>query len=300
MRRFAGFPEILVCTLTWASISPIVHGLEARASLIVLFRVGVGALVVLGYATIARRLAELRPRSNPRLLIASGATLAVHWVLLFATYKRLEVAPAVAIAFLGPALGAVAAPALLGEPLRPRRVLALAVALAGLAAITVPEIERLDGLGVVYALLSAVTFGALLIEGRLLTRTETPLSIAAWQLGIAAVPMLLVLAGGVAGVSSGWPILVMLGAVHTGIAAILYFRAVALLESHQLATMFYVEPAMAVVYAWVFLDQRPTGWMLAGFALILGAGGILVSERDLPPLAPLASPEPIPSQENQP
>ncbi len=291
MRRFAGFTEILACTLTWASISSIVQSLDARAPLIVLFRVGVGAAVVLAYAVVSRRLDELRPRGNRLLLVASGATLAVHWTLLFEAYKRLDVAPAVAIVFLGPVLGAVAAPLVLGERLRPRRLVALAIAVAGLGAITIPEIDALDALGVVFALASAATFGALLIQGRLLSRTETPLALAAWQLGVATLPMLVVLAGGTAGVASGWPILVTLGAVHTGLAGLLFFRAVAALEAQQLATMFYVEPAAAVVYAWIFLDQRPTAWIATGFAAIVVAGLVLVSERAMPPLAPLASPE---------
>lgn len=295
--RFGGFAEILACTLTWASISPIVQSIEARASLIVLFRVGVGALVVLAYAAMRGRIGELKPRGSAGLLVASGLTLAVHWAMLFETYKRLEVAPAVALAFIGPVLGAVAAPFVLREPLRARRVVALAVAVLGLAAITVPEIRSLDALGVAFGLLSAATFGALLIMGRVLSRTETPLAINAWQLGIATVPMLLVLRGGTQGLSAGWPVLVMLGAVHTGIAGILFFRAVAALEAHQLATMFYVEPAAAVVIAWIALEQTPTPWMLTGFALVVGAGLLLVSERVLPPVAPLASPETLPMED---
>ena len=297
MRRFAGFTDILACTLTWASISPIVQQLDARASLIVLFRVGVGALVVLGYAAARGRLSELRPRGNARLLIASGLTLAVHWAMLFETYKRLEVAPAVALAFLGPIIGAVAAPFVLRERAHVRRVIALAIAFGGLAAITLPEISSLDPLGVAFGIGSAITFAALLLEGRVLSRTESPLSITAWQLGVATVPMLIVLAGGTEGVATGWPILIMLGAVHTGLAGFLFFRAVAALEAHQLATMFYVEPAAAVVYAWIFLSQQPTPAMFTGFALIIGAGLLLVSEPSLPLLAPLASPETLPAEE---
>lgn len=280
-----------MCTLVWGSISPIVNGLEARAGLIVLFRVAVGAVVVLAAAFVTGRLAELRPKGSPWLLLSTGLTLAIHWALLFETYKRLNVASSVALVFVGPVVGAAIAPIFLGKKLDPRTLVPVGVAFLGLAAITIPEARGLDPLGVLYGLLAAVTFAALLVQGKILSRTESPLSLIVWQLSIATLPMLLVLGGGTAGVSEAWPILVMLGAVHTGAMGLLFFRAMAALEPHQLGTMFYIEPAAAVLYAWVFLGQVPTPWTGVGFALIVLAGITVVLGQARPVLAPVASPE---------
>lgn len=294
MRRLTGFGEILVCTLTWGSISPIVAGLDVGPGLIVLFRVAIGGAVVLAAAAVAGRLSELRPRGDTRLLISSGLVLAVHWVALFETYKRLDVASSVAIVFIGPVVGAAVTPMFLGDRTRARTLIPVGIAFMGLAAITVPNIQRLDAIGVLMGLFAALTFAALLVIGKVLSRTETPLSLSVWQLCVATLPMLVFLGSDSSGVPDALPILLMLGAVHTGAMALLFFRAMRELEPHQLGTLFYIEPAAAVIYAWIFLQQVPTVWVVVGFLAIVGAGVSVVFSQPDPPIAPVASPETTP------
>jgi drug/metabolite transporter (DMT)-like permease len=283
LKRTNGVPEIILCTLTWGTISPIVRTLESPARVIVAFRLGVGALTILLIAVLTGRLRSLRPHSRPVLLIGSGLTLAVHWGMLFVAYKRLEPSAAVGLVFIAPVIAASLAPVLLREKPRLKAFLALAVALVGVGTITIPGFGALDGLGVAAALGAAATFAALILMGKLLTEHYPPFVLTSWQLGVAAIPAVLGLAGGTQGVSSDWPILVMLGAIHTGIAGLLFFRALGMLEAQTIGTLFYLEPASAVVYAWIFLGSAPTLAIAAGFALIVGAGLAIIFWRENPP-----------------
>lgn len=281
-RRSRGVLEIVACTLTWGTISPIVHTLGSPARVIVAFRLGVGALTILLFAAVTGRLGALRLRERRVLLVGSGLTLAVHWAMLFVSYKRLEPSAAVGLVFVGPVLAAAAAPFVLRERPRMRAFLALAVALIGIGFITIPRSGVLDPLGVSSALGAAVTFAALILMGKLLTEHYDPLALTAWQLSIAAIPVGLRLTSGVEGVARDWPVLVLLGVVHTGLAGLLFFRALGALETQTIGTLFYLEPASAVVYTGVFLASPPTAPIVVGFVLIVVAGIGIIAQADPP------------------
>jgi drug/metabolite transporter (DMT)-like permease len=281
MRLRRGYPEIVLCTLTWGTIGPIVRHIDMGGVRIAFFREAFGALAVLGTLAWRRRLSDLRPRARPVLLIASGVILGVHWALLFIGYQRIGVAATILIVFLGPVLMAAAAPAVLRERLHRSAIVALALAFGGVALIAVPQFRHADTFGLVAAMTSAVLFAALMLAGKLLTREYEPAAIAAWQLVVAA----LVLSPSLAGASThsiarGLPLLALLGLVHTGALGIVFFHAVRALEAQRLGVLFYLEPAAAVFFAWLIAGEHPTAATLAGGALIVAAGlAIIVLDR---------------------
>lgn len=281
MRLPAGYPEIVACTLAWGSLGLIRKEIDLSSAPVVFFRLSFGAIVVLAWLAARGRLGELRPRARPGLLVASGIVLGTHWITEFEAYRRLDVGPTILIVFLGPVLMAAAAPAVLGERLHPVALAALAAAFGGIALIAVPDLGTIDGWGLAAALASAVLFALLLLLGKLLTRHYEPAAIVAWQLGIAAVLVSPSLAGAsAAAIARALPWLLLLGVAFTGVAGILFFRAVRALEAQRLGVIFYLEPASAVVYAWVFRSEEPTALVLAGGALIVAAGiATVLSDR---------------------
>lgn len=296
MRPRNGYLEIVTCTLTWGTIGSIVKHVGVASPAIVFFRLLFGLLVVLVWLAARGSLRALRPGARFKLLVASGITLAVHWAMLFEAFKRLDVATTILIVFLGPILMAVAAPAVLHERLQPRALGALALAFGGIALIAVPEIGRIDPLGLVFVLAGAVLFAVLVLMGKLIAPHYDPGAVVAWQSGVAAI----VVSPGLARVSShglvrALPLLALLGIVHTGLTGILFFRAVRALKAQTLGVLFYLEPASAVLYAWWLLHEQPTAFTLAGGALIVAAGlGIILMDRVA--VAPAALPEPIPGK----
>lgn len=295
MRLRSGYPEIVACTLTWGTIGPIVRNIGLPASAIAFFRVLLGALVVLAWLATKRRISSVRPRARFPLLVAWGVTLAAHWTLLFEAFKRLDVATTILIVFFAPVLMAAGAPAVLGERLRPAALAALGVAVGGIVLITVPNIGRVDGAGLAFAMGSALLFAVLVLVGKLLTPHYDPAPLVTWQLGIAAIAMSPALARvSLHEVGRALPLLLLLGLVHTGVLGIAYMRAIRALEAQKLGVLFYLEPASAILYAWAMLSERPSAATLAGGALIVAAGmAIILAER--PPAAPAGLPEPVPA-----
>lgn len=278
-RSLVGVTEMVLCTLTWGTISPIVRSIDSPARVIVGFRLGIGALVVLGVAVVGGRFSELRLAGRPKMLIASGLLLALHWAMLFEAYKRLEPAAAVGIVFVGPVLAAASAPFILRERLRGRAMVALGVAVVGIGFITLPEAGALDPRGVVAAAGAAVSFAGLIVIGKLLTQSYGTFALTTWQLGIAAIPGMFGAVGHFETVAKDWPVLVLLGVVHTGLAGLLFFRALDRLPAQTVGTLFYLEPASAVVYAWLFLSLAPSASVVVGLALVVAAGLGIIADQ---------------------
>jgi drug/metabolite transporter (DMT)-like permease len=250
---------------------------------IVFFRLSLGFLVVAGLLAATRRLALVRLRERGVLLVVSGVVLAVHWAALFEAYKRIDVATTILIVFLGPVLFAAGAPFVLGERLRPLSVGALGLAFGGIALIAVPNIGEIDAGGLMFAFISAVLFGVLMLMGKLLTQHYEPAAITFWQLAVASIVMAPALFGAdPAAIVDAAPGLLLLGGVYSGVLGIVFFHAVRALQAQQLGVLFYLEPASAVLYAWWWLGETPSATTLLGGALIVAAGlAIIVGDRRL-------------------
>ncbi|MBR6744453.1 MAG: EamA family transporter [Clostridia bacterium] len=69
---------------------------------------------------------------------------------------------------------------------------------------------------------------------------------------------------------SAWGVLLVVGLVHTGLAYLLYFAAVAKLPGQQIAVLSYIDPLVAVLIS-VFVLSEPMS-----AAQMIGGGMILV------------------------
>jgi drug/metabolite transporter (DMT)-like permease len=276
-----GYAQIIICTLAWGTVGSIVNRITLGGPVIAFFRLFFGMIVVIAWLAMRGRLQVLRLGAHRALLIASGLVLATHWALLFEGYKRIGVDSTILIVFLGPVLWAVAAPFVLRERLRATSVAALAVAFGGIALISVPKFGNIDTVGLAAALGSAVLFAALVLIGKILTETYEPAAIVAWQQAVGAVVMSAVLAGAsFEQIRRGLPLLILLGAVHSGLLGIVLFQAMKVLQAQQMGVLWYLEPASAVLYAWWLLGEHPSASTLAGGVLIVLAGiAIIVADR---------------------
>ncbi len=274
MRSRTGYPELVVCGLLWGSLGVVVKESPVAAPVLVLFRLGVGAVTVVAWFAARRRLTDLRLRRRRVLLVASGATLAVHWWAFFLAYKRLSVATVILIVYVGPVFMALFAPAVIGERLERRTIFSLGLSLAGIALIAVPAVRGNDRVGFALAAFAMATFVALVLIGKLLVREYPPPALVTWQLSSAAVllaPAALAQADGDA-IRRSLPVLVLLGAAYTGAAGILYFRAMEVVKAQHMGILAYLEPVTAVAWAWILLSETPSMATVAGGILIVAAG----------------------------
>ncbi len=201
----------------------------------------------------------------------------------FTFFAALGHAPAGIVALLlytHPALVALLSAWLLHEALTPRKIAALAIALAGTFLTVLPSLLSGDGssatqpAGVALGLSAAVIYACYIVGGARITKEVPVLAMSAVVVSSAAVVFVLVTAVRGAhwpATAIGWWAVIGIALVCTVAAITLYFAGLARVGPTRAATLSTVEPVFTVLLAAVVLGERAAGLQLVGGALILFA-----------------------------
>ena len=276
-----------VCT-AWGTIPLLTRSIDLPPQAIVLVRVWVGSLG-LGVLLLARRRTmpePVAPPSQPLVRgVAVGALLAVHWTAMFAGYQRAPADVVIFLVFLAPIGIAVLAPRALGEHSSRTTLAALAVAVAGFALVTGPDLSgRGSASGIAFATLSGATLVALVLVSKPLAESYGGVRLTWIELTGAGVVLLPVV------VTTDWSratpgdalALVVLGLVHTAAFVSIYLYALARVPATHVGILGYLEPVSVVVLSWLVLGEAPTVAMVVGGALIVAAGALVIRTASVP------------------
>jgi DME family drug/metabolite transporter len=274
----AGSLAICACAAGWGSIALIVRDVDLPAMTIVFFRVALTAAVVAGGLGLARGHAALAPVKP--VVPALGVLLAAHWSCYFAALQSTSVASAALITYASTVFVALLAPVLLHERVPASSLLALVIAVAGIALISLSggsgeEEVRLGG--VALALGAAVTMALLIILIKRFAADVEPIRFVVWESTAATLvllPALVVPSFAITGHDVA--LLLLLGVVLGGVTAVMYITALHKVPATTAGILAYVEPLTAAVLAALFLDERITPAVLIGGAAILAASAIVI------------------------
>ena len=250
-----------------------------------------GACIGLTLVGLVRSPSGLRIRRSELLRIAVFGVCGVALVQLFyfLAIHRLAIGIALVIQYLGPLLVAIYARTFGREHVRRRVWAALALSLTGLALMV--ELWKgvaLDGLGVVFALISAVIFAAYLLLAEYEVAYRDSVSLMAWGFFFATVfwtvaqPWWSFPARTVAetvslqGRLAGWHLpvwalvlwVVVLGSI---VPFALIVGALRHVSATRVGIAAMLEPVVATVVAWIWLRETLAPVQLAGAAVVLAA-----------------------------
>ena len=302
--RLRGYGETLGAGLINGSIGVFVTYSSMPATLLVAVRM-VFAGIVLGLVVAARRdwRSLFADRGTTIRLLICGVALAVNLVSYFIAIRQTGVAVAIFLSYLAPLYVAFIAPHLEGGRTEGAVYAALGVGLAGMALILVPGLTgggvRLTPYGLVFAVLAGLMYTIYLIGGKQLRRRDVHATTIVFAMAVLAAVLLLPL-GLLQSTASeftvrNFAIAAFLGVVCTALTFSLVMDGMRFIKVQHSAIMGYVEPVSAPIYALLILGQVPSWWTVAGGALIIGAGVIVVrygaaeTEPELPGFA-LAEP----------
>jgi drug/metabolite transporter, DME family len=282
---------VAAVAVLWGTIGVIVREVDLPAVAVVAVRVWVGAAVLAAW--IARRRRPLAGRGAPRssharaAVVAAGLVLAVHWVALVAALQRAPIGIVLLVTYLAPVGVAAAAPRALGERAPARTLVALGLALAGVALVAGPSLGTPDAAGLGLAAVAGVTLVVLTLVSKPLSQSYGGAGLAVRELGVAALALVPVALAADWGTPSpwSWAWLVVLGAVHTGLAVGAYLGALAALPVASVGVLLYLEPASALVFGWLLLSEVPGPTTLLGGALIVVAGTLVLTAAPASPVA---------------
>jgi drug/metabolite transporter, DME family len=280
-------------------IAVIVDGVELSAEALVFYRLVLAALTVAAAAALARRLDLLRAPARRGRVALLGAILGAHWLLFFGTIKLSSVAVAVLTTYTAPLLLAAVAPVLLPERRSPVVLLALVPAGAGLVLIALAGEEGTHArpLAIAAGLGAAATYaGAVVVAKQLTVQLQVP-TIQFWNYSVATVvtaPFLL-LGGRVVPEGAEIAYVLLLGVVFTALSGLCFVWLLRKVTTQAISTLGYLEPVSAALLAWAILGQE-LGWaVVAGGALIIGAGLLVILYE--PAETPHVEAPPLPARE---
>lgn len=274
--RHRSFPVLVLALLAiaWGAIPLFVRN-DVSAVRLVGVRVTFGAIALVIVAAGMGRLTI--PKVRRWRLAFSGVILALHWITFFESIKLTTVAIALAVLYLGPIAAAILAGPLLGERSEGRLWIALATAGIGTLLVVQPwGSSEINIRGLAMAGLSAALLAVLMLSGKPVAKDLGGLTMATGELLIASV--LLAPATYRAVVEDGEFIInfIILGAVFTGLAGYLYWETMRQIPVALTSVVMYLEPASAVVWALIFLDEVPNAMAWIGVGLVI-AGGIIAA-----------------------
>jgi drug/metabolite transporter (DMT)-like permease len=237
---------------------------------------GRSAVTIVPLLIVAVRAGAIRPalvRWRP-LLAFAAIEMAIPWLLLTDAERRLPSGLTGLLIACVPIVGAVVAFAL-GDraALAPRRVLGIALGLAGVAVLVAADVAGTSSWwSVIEVLLVCICYAtAPFIASRQLADVPDVGVVAVSLTAVAVVyaPIAWFSWPEVAPPARAWLAVIALGVLCTAIAFVLFFRLIAAVGPARSTLITFVNPAVAVIVGAAFLDEQITAATIGGFVLIL-------------------------------
>jgi len=268
--RAIAIGSLVLLAIAWGAI-PLFVRAEIPPSHLVAMRVTLGAVVLVLFSMATRRFTI--PRHRWRGVAMLGTVLAAHWLSFFVALNLTTVAVTLAILYIGPVLAAVLSGPVLHERVSRHAYAGLAVAVVGTLFVIRPG-SGATVAGVVVAAISGVLLAAIMLLGKPLASDLGGVVVATWELVVASVVLAPFTVQAVRESAEYWPQFVILGAVFTGLAGVVYWTSMRRLPVAVVSVIMYLEPASAVVWAALFLGEQPDLLTWLGVVLVVAAGTI--------------------------
>jgi drug/metabolite transporter (DMT)-like permease len=219
---------------------------------------------------VAGRYSDLVPQRWPMHLLRGLLTIGVLSGFIYAV-RVLSLANAYAVFLCAPLLVAALSVPLLGERISARNWVAIVVGLAGVLTMLRPRTSGLSSLGVLAALGGATAYALSAIAVRVLTRTESTVSVVFWAMSVMTVcTATLAVPGWVPIAPAHWTWLLALGVL----AATAQYL---LTEAFRSAPPSVVSPFEYTALLWGILIDRVVWHVLPSLRMVLGGGVVIAS-----------------------
>ena len=280
-----GYGLVVGAYLLFGISATLVTWADAPESILLVVRFALAATVLMLVFARRRPLrGVLRPGRWQRLLLM-GALDAFTMIAYFYAVRTVGVAIATFFLFLQPVWVAFIAPRFLHAATERIVYFALTIAVAGMALILWPSFTggavSLSVLGLAAGLAAgwAFAFFQMIVKG--LTREISSITMVTVECVLDALFILPLALWQISGWGHGltardWVAAVVMGLVATALAYTMWMEGVARIRVQHSSILGLLTPVAAPVYALVFLGQGIGPWTIAGGALILFAGALVV------------------------
>lgn len=243
------------------------------------------ACFLLLYPFIGKPRVPFEIKDAPRLIVVALASVGIYHISLYYAEQTVTASLAGVLISLAPLFSVVFSTLLLGEKLGRRLVLGLALAFAGSAIISSPDLNFSSSapLGPPLVVISALASATFTVGSKPLVGKYGPNAMAVWAAVLGTVMLLPLASGGLFDVAlrlplAGWLPILYLSLLSTVVANLLFYTLLSRQSVSRLSVQLYLVPLVSVIGG-VLLLANPLGPLLVGGGLVLLAGVALGTSR---------------------
>jgi drug/metabolite transporter (DMT)-like permease len=282
--RRKGILFIIAAALLWSSGGIGIKAVADSALKVTLYRslFAFLTLVILFRGRVFQR----RWQSTAAFVIAIVCYGACLTTFVIAT-KWTTAANAIFLQYAGAIWVLLLSPIVLREPMRARDAAAIGVAMAGMALFFVGRFEAKGMAGNAMALLSSVFFAGLILALR--REHGASESAVTWGNAILALGLVPFVTHDLALAPKSLAVLAGLGVFQIGLAYAFFVKGLKYVTATQASLTGMLEPIANPLWVFLFLGEKPSGFAIAGAAIVLAAiawhtlGGGEAAAEMLPP-----------------
>ena len=274
--------QLIFTMLLFGTIGTLSRYIDMPSSVIALGRAFFSVLTIILILALRRQKLDWDDiKRNIGWLTLSSVFMCCNWVCQFEAFKYTTIAVSTLCYYMQPVFYILAAAIVIKEKLSPRKLVCVAVAFCGMIFVsgvlqTGFHISELKG--VLFGIAGGFFYAMVVLINKYM-KDISPVNTTIMQMALVSLIMLPYSAatGGLAAArvtTVGIICLIVLGALHTGIAYIIYFDAVNKLSAQTVGILSYIDPVEAVLLSTFFLKEPLTIWTIIGAVMILGATAV--------------------------
>ncbi|KKG13274.1 ABC transporter permease [Methanosarcina sp. 2.H.T.1A.6] len=298
---FKPYSEVITGSIIYGTIGVFLDRVQDMSVGSILFcRLFFGLCMIFFYLLMSGSLEQLRPGRNKKYLLLLGFLNAITGICYFSAIRYSGISVAVLLLYTAPVYVNLLAPSILGEKNNSKSLLPLFLSVAGVLFITRPG-EVLASLstgsdfmkGLLFGLLSGLSFGTTIITIRYLRHDYTGISQTFWLTGISLLFML------PSALSTPIPVyfrnfgtLLLFGLTIT-LAAILYLKGISGIRAQTGSILALLEPVSGIFFDTAVLRNPLYISTFLGCVLILTAAYLVSQARDAEEVPEDSLPSPL-------
>lgn len=283
MSYLRGYSQVITACILYGLIGIFIELIgDIPIGSIIFYRLFFGLAAIALYLAVSGRFFELKLNEKKSYLLLLGLFEAAAVLAYFYSVRNTSVSIAVLLLYTAPIYVTLLSPLLLKEKSTFRSILALALSISGVILVVQPQTLNNSNStsGIVLGLVSGLLYGLMIMTSRSLKDNYTGIAQATWSMIVSLIifsPYAFEISADA--LINDLHLLILFGLVPTAIGGILYLNGLRLVKAQSASIISLLEPASAVVFAFIIL-REPIAFttVLGGGFILLGAG--IISRED--------------------
>jgi len=280
----SNYLKIIFAMLIWSTWGPMIRWLALPPVVVLFYTSLVASFTVPAFLAARGELDLAGIGKSWWLFVLLAFSSIANNITYFYALGHTTVSNAVFTHYTAPLFVALLAPIMIAERLRKVTLVSLPIAAAGMVMIVLSSgglrIDSVHTPGIVAGTVSGIAYAFIIIFSRKLSQMlmhHKAVVILLWITTLAVSPVVFLTEHHMSLQAAG--LLFLTGILHSTLAPLLYFSALRKVIAQHAAILGYMEPLAAIPMAFVLLSETPAAISLAGGALILLSGYLVIRSR---------------------